>query len=318
MAKLIMTVEQMQDEQAWLAVRNAGIGGSDIGVIMGLSPYKSVLQLWMEKTGQREPDDLSGNNKVRMGKKLEPVLAECFEEDTGLKVRRVGLLQHDDFPWAMASIDRMIVGKNELLEIKTAGAFMGKNWQGDEMPDTYYCQIQWYMFVSGCERAHVYCLIGGQEPVYKLVERNQETINYMLLKAKDFWAMVEAKVMPPIDGSEATGELLKEMYPVGNPDLALDLSGEFADMLQERKHYLDSIDVLQENVNLIENKIKARMGEAELAIADNIKISWKTSKGRVTVDSKSLQTDMPDVYNKYVKVGNPYRTFKIEMKKAGK
>ena len=67
MAKLIMTVEQMQDRDAWLDVRSHGIGGSDASVIVGLNPWKSLVSLWMEKTGQIEPADLSDNEKVYWG-----------------------------------------------------------------------------------------------------------------------------------------------------------------------------------------------------------------------------------------------------------
>ena len=64
MAKLILSVKEAKDHDKWLSVRNMGIGGSDAGVIMGLNPYKSPFQLWMEKTGQTHPEDLSDNEYV--------------------------------------------------------------------------------------------------------------------------------------------------------------------------------------------------------------------------------------------------------------
>lgn len=86
--KLIMSIEQMQDHQAWLNLRNKGIGGSDAGVIAGVNPWKSPFKLWLEKTGQAEPDDLSDNEAVLWGIKLEPIVAERFTEVTGKKVHR--------------------------------------------------------------------------------------------------------------------------------------------------------------------------------------------------------------------------------------
>lgn len=70
-ARLIMTVEEMQNHEAWLGMRNKGIGGSDAGVIMGDNQWKSKYQLWLEKTGQAEPEDISGKESVYWGTVLE-------------------------------------------------------------------------------------------------------------------------------------------------------------------------------------------------------------------------------------------------------
>lgn len=314
MAKLVMTVEQMGDQAAWLAMRNKGLGGSDIATVMGLNKYKARLRLWLEKTGQLDEEDLSDNQYVRFGQKFEPVLAECFTEDTGLKVRRVGLMQHDDHPWALASIDRMIVGQNELLEIKTGGAFTGKNWDGDEIPDSYYCQVQWYLFVSGCERAHIYCLIGGNKPIYKIVERNEDDIKRIFEDAKEFWHKVENNIMPDIDGHEDTGELLEERYQAGYGG-QVSLSSDIGKLLVDREAYEKDIAVLTAAVAEIDNKIKFEMGNFETAKVGDRKITWKLYGGKKTIDIALLQTELPEVYNKYLKIGIPYRKFEIKVVK---
>ncbi|NLH44914.1 MAG: endonuclease, partial [Acholeplasmataceae bacterium] len=90
MAKLLMTVEQMQDKEAWLKARNSGIGGSDAGIIVGLNKWKSPFQLWLEKTGQVEAESLSDNEFVYWGNVLEQVVADEFTVRTGKKVMRRG------------------------------------------------------------------------------------------------------------------------------------------------------------------------------------------------------------------------------------
>ena len=98
MAKLIMTVAEMADEKKWLEARREGIGGSDASIIVGLNRWKSPFQLWLEKTGKAEPEDLSDNEYVYWGKVLEEVVANRFCELTGKKVQRRGLLQMDAPP----------------------------------------------------------------------------------------------------------------------------------------------------------------------------------------------------------------------------
>ena len=83
MAELVMTIEQMKDREAWLKLRNSGLGGSDAAVILGANPWKSRLALWAEKTGQLPPEDLSKNMRVYWGQKNEANIADWFEEETG-------------------------------------------------------------------------------------------------------------------------------------------------------------------------------------------------------------------------------------------
>ena len=115
-AKLIMTVEQMKDRDVWRQTRNLGIGGSDAGAIMGMNPWKSKYQLWLEKTGQAEPEDISGKESVYWGTVLEAPVADRFAELTGKKIRRAGMMQNVKDPWMLANVDRLIVGEKEEAE----------------------------------------------------------------------------------------------------------------------------------------------------------------------------------------------------------
>lgn len=87
---LILSVKDAEDHEKWLKTRDLGIGGSDAAVIMGMNSYKSPYQLWMEKTGQVEPPDLSDNQYVYWGTKNEGNIADWFQEETGKKVKTPG------------------------------------------------------------------------------------------------------------------------------------------------------------------------------------------------------------------------------------
>lgn len=121
---LILSVKDAEDHEKWLKTRDLGIGGSDAAVIMGMNSYKSPYQLWMEKTGQVEPPDLSGNQYVYWGTKNEANIADWFQEETGKKVKRLGTLQSREYPFMLANVDRTVIGENAGLEIKTAGILL--------------------------------------------------------------------------------------------------------------------------------------------------------------------------------------------------
>ena len=185
---LILSCHEAENDHAkWLETRNAGIGGSDASVIMGLNPYKSPYQLWLEKTGQAEAPDLSGNQYIYWGHKNESNIADWFMETTGKKVRKLGTLRSRAHPFMLANVDRAVMGEESGLEIKTAGVSQAKKWKGDEIPDAYYCQCLHYLAVTGASRWYIAVLIGGNEALYKTVERNEEDIKALIQAEADFW-----------------------------------------------------------------------------------------------------------------------------------
>ena len=310
MAKLIMTVAEMADEKKWLDARREGIGGSDASVIVGLNRWKSPFQLWLEKTGKAEPEDLSDNEYVYWGKVLEEAVANRFCELTGKKVQRRGLLQMDDYPYIRASVDRMVIGENAGLECKTCNGFAAKEWEDDEVPTAYYVQCQHYMMVTGCERWYIAVLIGGNHFVWKEIPRNDNEIDLLLQAEIDFWHKVDAGIMPEVDGSESCKDALAAEFRGGNAE-PLTLP-DAATVIIERIRALDDAKKnTEEDLEHHKNRLRRLMGDYELGYAGDYKVTWKTQAGRTTVDNKALKAKEPAIYAKYVKQGKPIRVLRI-------
>lgn len=293
-AEKILTVEEGKDREKWLAVRNLGIGGSDAGTIMGLNPYKSPYQLWMEKTGQAEAPDLSGNQFVYWGIKNEANIAKWFTETTGKKVERCGTLRSITNPYMLANVDRIVVGENAGLEIKTAGVSQYKQWADDNVPDAYYCQCLHYMAVTGADAWYIAVLLGGNEAHWKKIERNEEDINTLILEEKNFWDLVQTKNQPPLDGSESCAEALRERYKESmNVEVSLD---GFDRLIDEINQDTETIEKLKENIQLRKNKIMNAMGSAERARTSEHKITWKAGTPRETISLAKLKKSNADIY----------------------
>lgn len=309
-AKLIMTVQDGTNRDAWLKLRTMGIGGSDAGTIVGDNPWKSPYALWLEKTGQLVPEDISGTDPVYWGTTLEDIVAREFTKRTGKRVRRCGTMQSNDVPWMLANVDRLVIGEKAGLECKTTNAFNIKAWQDDGLPNAYYWQCQHYMMVTGLPAWYIAVLIGGQHYDYKCISRNDDDIDYLAQKEEEFWNMVQTMTPPPIDGSRSTTEAIQDQYPGGQTE-PVELPQEAADALAlidnakaERKR-LDDVITTQENV------IKCLMGDDEIATIGDRKVTWKNQKGRITVDTKKLKKEFPDVYEACMKQGKPTRRFLV-------
>ena len=310
MAELVMTVEQMKDREAWLALRNSGLGGSDAAVIMGMNPWKSPLALWAEKTGNKKPDDLSNNMRVYWGTVLEDPIADWFCRATGKQVRRRGMMRSCEHKWMLASVDREVVGEKAGLEIKTAGIDQAKKWLEDEVPDHYYLQVQWYMAVTGYERWYLAVLIAGNDARWYTVERNQEQIDELIRAGEEFWKKVTDLTPPLPDGSKSSADTIEEMNPGGLKESVNLDTPQLIIAYERMKHFETEEKNAKAAKESYKQQIMEAMGNHEIAQISGNKITWKVQAGRTTIDAKALKNDYPQIYDKYKKVGSPIRVFK--------
>lgn len=314
---LILSVKDAEDHEKWLEARAIGIGGSDAAVIMGMNQYKSPYQLWLEKTGQAEAPDLSGNQYVYWGTKNEANIADWFQEETGKKVKRLGTLQSKEYPFMLANVDRTVVGENAGLEIKTAGVRQYRKWKDDEIPDAYYCQCLHYMAVTGADYWYIAVLLGGNEAKWKRIERNEEDIQHLIMAETDFWKLVEARTPPPVDGSDSCAAALSAQYKGGDPNYSIILPPDIDGVIASLEDDKAIMDALKKQITEKENRLKALLGNAEEGATDHYRVLWKTQAGRSSVPLAKIKKQTPDIYQLLeekgcITIGKPSRRFSIK------
>ncbi|WBW95279.1 YqaJ viral recombinase family nuclease [Oceanirhabdus sp. W0125-5] len=287
--------------EEWLELRKKGLGGSDVGAICGLNKWKSPISVYLDKVGELPNEDIE-SEAAYWGTVMEDTVAKEFEKRTGKKVRRKNfILQHKEYPWMLANLDRVIVGENALLECKTASAYKDGEWKDDVIPESYLLQVQHYLAVTGCEKGYIATLIGGNKFVWKEIQRDQEIIEYLINIEKDFWENhIKIKNPPVIDGSEASTQVLKMMYPEAIDTEEILLDYEAAELIEKRNKLKAEESKLKGEIAECENKIKVMIGAHEKATVDTYKISWKNVNSN-RLDSKNLKIDHPDIYEKYCK-----------------
>lgn len=258
------TLEMTQDE--WLQERRKGIGGSDVATILGLNKWKSPYQLWLEKTDQITLDDSAGE-AAYWGTTLEPAVANRFSEITGKKVRRRNqMFEHSQYPFLIANIDRDIVGEPAILECKTANQFLAKEWEKDEIPMQYICQVQHYMNVLNREYAYFAVLIGGQRFIWKRIDRDQELIDTITERLIEFWEENIVKgIAPEIDGSDATSDFIRNQYARPG-DNEIELPNRIDDLTHLKDEYKKEIKSYDEKCKQIDNQIILLMKDKDACI----------------------------------------------------
>lgn len=286
----------------WLDVRKCGIGGSDVAVICGLSKYKSTLQLWMEKTGQLEPEE--AGEPAYWGNVMEPIIRNEFANRTGFRVDTINsMLRHPEHTFMLANVDGIVVdkdGRKSILEAKTASAYKTEQWADDKIPEEYMLQIQHYMAVTGFKSTYVAALIGGNHFIYQKIDRDDELINMIIELEYDFWNSVINNEPPAPDGSESCSNLISRLYPSADsknkiilPNEALQLVEQFNDAKEHEKYYTEMKDEAS-------NKLKVMLGENETGIINDITVSWKNVTTN-RLDTKSFKEEVPEIYDHYVK-----------------
>ena len=104
----------------------------------------------------------------------------------------------------------------------------------------------------------------------------------------------------------------------GGLEDAIELPEQADGLVQLLDGYKAKKKELDASIQWAENELKALMGDHETALAGERKITWKRQSGRITVDSKKLKADYPEIWEACKKEGNPTRVFKVAPKKEEK
>ena len=202
-----------QGSPEWLQFRQKGIGGSDAAAALGISPYKSNIELWEEKTGRREPTDISGKPYVQYGTDAEDPLRRLFALDFPQYTVLQQKTEVYQKGFMFASLDARLASKEEglgILEIKTSelhSKIAAEKWD-KQVPQHYYVQILHYMYVLNAAYAFLKVQIksAGANGLIEHITRHYKflkqdvlgDVKYLITKEREFWGYVERDERPPV------------------------------------------------------------------------------------------------------------------------
>lgn len=300
----------------WLALRRTGIGGSDAGAIMGVSPYKGAFTVWADKQGKLPP--LEDNEAMRQGRDLEDYVARRFAEAIGLRVRHeYSMLRSVEHPCMLADIDRRIIGERAGLECKTSRDITMARYRNGEYPMEYYCQCLHYLAVTGWDCWYLAVLVYGTDLlIYKICRGEVLDDIEALIKAEEaFWQNHMVLDQPPApDALDSTAAALGSVYP--HEDGTTVCADQDADQaltdlaaLKAQKRALDR------QITERENQIKAAMGEAEVLAGTSVSATWRSSE-RTTISKTKLLKAYPNINMDAITDRNIQRRFAIKEDKS--
>lgn len=259
----------------WLAARDKGIGASEVGAILGLSPFETAFSLWLKKTNQvpREPE----NEAMLMGHMLEDVVAKRWEMETGEKVIKASaadiIYVHPEHDFLRATPDRIVRGRKKLLECKTTVTSI----DAEDIPAHWQAQVIYQMYVTGIHDSDLAWLVQGRYFGYAHIQYDEEFANFIVQKVTEFWNDCV------IGGKEPECISVSDFALKGSdPGTTIEADEEaYAQLLSLRTINKD-LNTKEADAEALKDSIKLYMGQNEsISFDGRVLATWKTgARGR--------------------------------------
>ena len=284
--------------------RTKYIGGSDIGAILGLSRFRSPLEVWMEKTGKvvKQLDSLP----LRFGSFAEEFVASEYSRSTGFELLHDESIHiHPEHSFMSAHIDRFVLENRStptrILECKTANPFTSSGEWGevgsDEVPMSYLCQCIWYMAITDLDRVDLAVLFGNSDFRIYEIARDIDLEKMVIQKAIAFWQEHVLKDNPPPAINEHDCHTL---FSKGDSGKSMEAKEETLELTKRLQVLNSEIEVREEEISSIKQNIMNQMQEAEtLTYQGKVLATWKAPKPSFRLDSKRLELEHPDLASSY-------------------
>ena len=272
--------------EEWLKEREYGIGASEVGAVLGVSPYETPFSLWLKKTKQIPPEP--ENEAMLMGHMLEDVVAKRWEMETGEKVIKSSaadiIYVHPEYDFLRATPDRIVRGRKKLLEIKTTVTSVDQ----DDIYPHWLAQVQFQMYVTGIHDADLAWLVQGRYFGYAHIQYDEEFADFIVERVKEFWndSVIGGKEPELISVADFT-------MKGSDPGKKIDADDESIAQLISLRKLNKQISDAESDAESLKDSIKLYMGEAESIISNGETLAtWKSgARGRIfllknkTIDS---------------------------------
>lgn len=298
---------QVADEEAWLAARTHGIGGSDIASILGESSWKSAYDIWMSKTGQLPSPNTGAEHlqsePARWGNLLEDTIAYEWARRNNKQIIKIPVsLKSNEHPYMLANIDGFVLSDDRktitgILEIKTTSAYNKELWEVGPVPYYYICQATWYTMITDLPGFDIVCLVGGQHLFSYYFPKDPELCERMKAAADKFWNInVRQLIAPDFQAVDAQRVTEAEISDDCADKPTIDNSDKTDNAIQAYLELNEKIRALENIKKELYAKIFQAMHSKPTMVtrSNTVKLSRST---RRTCDMDVLQRDFPEAYD---------------------
>jgi predicted phage-related endonuclease len=239
---------------------NERIGGTDASTIMNANRFQNILELWQIKTGRRPKPDLSDNEKVKWGRKLETIIITDILEDRGLEFNEKQHNYELREGYRVGYIDYYL-NDDEFIEAKTTSEYSLDEWLHG-VPEYYLWQVVHYFGLTKAKSATVACLVGGQKLVQHTIYRDEELITALWKAEEEFHRMVVEDIEP-------------ELEAVPEYSVNYNMEPQIEQLIERYLEITQQIKPLEQSRDEIKKAIQILLGKNQEQIGTRYKASYK-------------------------------------------
>lgn len=279
--------------EEWLELRRTGIGGSEAAAIVGLHKYTTPSEVFLDKLGQLPEKEQ--NDYMLVGSCMEEGVLKVFQKKTGIEaIPFKVMVRSREYPWMLANIDASCkVGEEYgVVEVKMPASLDG--WKDDSVPDYAHLQLMHYLAVLGWSFGYITAVLPGHKPFYKLIQRDEEVIRYLVEKEREFWQCVEKKEMPAL---QFNSSLVKAAFPKATePTIVLDSElAEHCRLIKQFKNAEKGIAQLREELETeLKVALGAHCGGVVMSEVGNFEVRW-ANRNRRALNTALVKERFPEV-----------------------
>lgn len=303
--------------------RRKFIGGSDVAAIMGVSPWRSAVQVWQDKTGRdtsKRSDDPVVAKVLNRGKRWEPIALEMLIDELQARGHSVEVMARSnryideklDFLACEIDAEIMLDGEYCNVEIKTVHPFAQKKWgemDTDEVPIEYAAQVMHGLGITGRRLCVVGCLVGADNMIPYFVENDAETIAAMRDKCTQFWRDHVETDTPP---NALDFQDLRILFPKDN-GTQKEATEAIADAVRELAAMKNEAKTIGLKIDELEFQIQAYMEPAATLMHHDKKLAtWKT-QSTMRFDQKAFKEKQPELAAQFTRETES-RVFRLSIK----
>lgn len=295
-----------------LAARKNFVMGSDAAVICGISPYKSRVKLWLEKTGRAEEEDISNANHIKYGNYMEDGVAAWFQDESGIELepKHKRMIVHPDIPWMGGNLDFNIKGQNAILECKTALKDDGWGNNKNIIPPHYLMQVAHYCAVGQYDKAYIAVVFSmTREMRWYEYSRNLKLEEQIIEQERNFWVNhVLADVPPAASTEQDILEMHKEADAspiIATEDVEIVLA-ELTKINAELKMFEELKQTRRDKIAVFMQNHDTLLDTSGLLLA-----TYKFTAPVRRFDTKGLEKNEPELYQKYLMTGERQRRMNL-------
>jgi putative phage-type endonuclease len=304
------------NKQEWLKERKNYLGGTDLAAICGLNPYRTALDVYLDKTS----DDISEetNAAMRWGTLLEDVVAKEYAQVTGYDIEiEPNTIYHPEHKFLGANIDRWVDrwvnNGTHILECKTAGFTKAKEWGDsgtDQIPESYLVQVAYYAAICDVPKVDIAVLIGGQDFRIYTYNKNKDLEDKIIKIGVNFWNNhIEKRIPPKCVNTRDTFNLFPQSH---HHEIVAE--SNIMEKLEQLKAAKEEESKIADTIEKLKTDIQEFMRDYDVLIDNqgNVIATWKNTAPRSFFDAKRFKEEAKEMYLKYVNYAKQSRVFLIK------